>query len=229
MKKLFTQKTIDVIQWVFIVARALMLIVQGIHYQQTKRDLVTSEEYNKENTYVRIYESQKLNKLKQENKELYDSIAKLQDVESGMIIKFVEHYNTDTITVDKFIVQRDTVIYYTENNDTFIKVDSVYQYTQNNDTINLNIDIKAKELKWVNVDLRLRDQFMIINREKDGVNQTLINHSGNVTIENTTMWHRKNNKKWYQKFTISPQVGVGYGIFNKKFDVYGGVGIGYHF
>ena len=146
-----------------------------------------------------------------------------------MIIKFVEHYNTDTITVDKFIVQRDTVIYYTENNDTFIKVDSVYQYTQNNDTINLNIDIKAKELKWVNVDLRLRDQFMIINREKDGVNQTLINHSGNVTIENTTMWHRKNDKKWYQKFTISPQVGVGYGIFNKKFDVYGGVGIGYHF
>ena len=229
MKKLFTQKTIDVIQWVFIVALALMLIVQGIHYQQTKRDLVTSEEYNKENTYVRIYESQKLNKLKQENKELYDSIAKLQDVESGMIIKFVEHYNTDTITVDKFIVQRDTVIYYTENNDTFIKVDSVYQYTQNNDTINLNIDIKAKELKWVNVDLRLRDQFMIINREKDGVNQTLINHSDNVTIENTTMWHRKNNKKWYQKFTISPQVGVGYGIFNKKFDVYGGVGIGYHF
>lgn len=229
MKKLFTQKTIDVIQWVFIVALALMLIVQSIHYQQTKRDLVTSEEYNKENTYVRIYESQKLNKLKQENKELYDSIAKLQDVESGMIIKFVEHYNTDTITVDKFIVQRDTVIYYTENNDTFIKVDSVYQYTQNNDTINLNIDIKAKELKWVNVDLRLRDQFMIINREKDGVNQTLINHSGNVTIENTTMWHRKNNKKWYQKFTISPQVGVGYGIFNKKFDVYGGVGIGYHF
>ena len=229
MKKLFTQKTIDVIQWVFIVALALMLIVQGINYRQTKRDLVTSAEYNKENTYVRIYESQKLNKLKQENKELYDSIAKLQDVESGMIIKFVEHYNTDTITVDKFIVQRDTVIYYTENNDTFIKVDSVYQYTQNNDTINLNIDIKAKELKWVNVDLRLRDQFMIINTEKDGVNQTLINHSGNVTIENTTMWHRKNNKKWYQKFTISPQVGVGYGIFNKKFDVYGGVGIGYHF
>ena len=65
MKKLFTQKTIDVIQWVFIVVLALMLIVQGINYRQTKRDLVTSAEYNKENTYVRIYESQKLNKLKQ--------------------------------------------------------------------------------------------------------------------------------------------------------------------
>ena len=213
MKKLFTQKTIDVIQWVFIVALALMLIVQGIHYQQTKRDLVTSEEYNKENTYVRIYESQKLNKLKQENKELYDSIAKLQDVESGMVIKFIEHYNTDTIKVDKFIVQRD----------------SVYHYTQNNDTVNLNIDVKAKELEWVNADFKLHDQFMIINREKDGVNQTFINHSDNATIENTTMWHRKNDKKWYQKFNVSPQIGVGYGMFNKKIDVYVGVGVGYNF
>ena len=229
MKKLFTQKTIDVIQWVFIVVLVLMLIVQGINYRQTKRDLVTSAEYNKENTYVRIYESQKLNKLKQENKELYDSIAKLQDVESGMVVKFVEHYNTDTITVDKFIVQRDTVRYYTENNDTFMKVDSVYHYTQNNDTVNLNIDVKAKELEWVNADFKLHDQFMIINREKDGVNQTLINHSDNATIENTTMWHSKNNKKWYEKFNVSPQVGVGYGMFNKKIDAYVGVGVGYNF
>ncbi len=229
MKKLFTQKTIDVIQWVFIAVLALMLIVQGINYRQTKRDLVTSAEYNKKNTYVRIYESQKLNKLKQENRELYDSIAKLQDVESGMVIKFVEHYNTDTITVDKFFVQRDTVRYYTENNDTFMKVDSVYHYTQNNDTVNLNIDVKAKELEWVNADFKLHDQFMIINREKDGVNQTFINHSNNATIENTTMWHRKNDKKWYQKFNVSPQVGVGYGMFNKKFDVYVGVGVGYNF
>lgn len=213
MKKLFTQKTIDVIQWVFIVALALMLIVQGINYRQTKRDLVTSAEYNKENTYVRIYESQKLNKLKQENKELYDSIAKLQDVESGMVIKFIEHYNTDTIKVDKFIVQSD----------------SVYHYTQNNDTVNLNIDVKAKKLEWVNADFKLHDQFMIINREKDGVNQTFINHSDNATIENTTMWHRKNNKKWYQKFNVSPQIGVGYGMFNKKIDVYVGVGVGYNF
>ena len=154
-----------------------------------------------------------MNKLKQENKELYDSIAKLQDVESGMIIKFIEHYNTDTIKVDKFIVQSD----------------SVYHYTQNNDTVNLNIDVKAKKLEWVNADFKLHDQFMIINREKDGVNQTFINHSDNATIENTTMWHRKNDKKWYQKFNVSPQIGVGYGMFNKKIDVYVGVGVGYNF
>lgn len=229
MKKLFTQKTIDIIQWIFIIGLATMLIIQGINYEKAKKDLVTSAEYNKENTYVRVYESQKLNKLKRENKELYDSIAKLQDVESGMVVKFVEHYNTDTIKVDKFVVQRDTVRYYTESNDTFVNIDSVYHYTQDNDTVNLSIDVKAKELDWLKADFKIHDKFMIINREKDGVNQTFINHSDNSTIEGTTMWHRKNSEKWYQKFSISPQIGVGYGIFNSKIDLYVGFGLGYKF
>ncbi len=225
--KWFSQKTIDVIQWVFIVGLIAMLFTLNANYQQAKRDLVTAAEYNKENTYVRIYESQKLNKLKRENKELYDSISKLKDVESGMIIKFREHYNTDTITVDKFIVQHDTVRFTTDDNQTFEKVDSIYHYTQTNDTVDLNIDVKAKELEWCSADFTIRDQFMIINREKDGVNQTLINHSNNATIDGTTMWHRQENKKWYQRFNVGPQVGVGYGTINKKVDVFVGVGVTY--
>ena len=227
--KWFTQKTIDIIQWGFIIGLIAMLVIQGVNYQQTKKDLVTSVEYNKENTYVRIYESQRLDKLKRENRELYDSIKKLNDVESGMVIKFREHYVTDTIMVDKFVVQRDTIRVVTDNNKVYESVVSIYHYTQNNDTVNLDIDIKAKELQWCKADFTISDQFMIINREKDGVNQTLINHSDNATIESTTMWHRKDTKKWYQRFTISPQIGVGYGMINRKVDTYVGVGVGYQF
>lgn len=227
--KWFTQKTIDIIQWILIIGLAAMLIMQGLSYQRVRNDLVTSEEYNKENTYVRIYESQKLDKLKRENRELYDSIAKLQNVESGMVIKFVEHYNTDTITVDRFVIQRDTVKYLLNDSIEYQKIDSIYHYQQDNDTINLSIDVKAEALQWVNADFQIHDQFMIINREKDGVNQTFINHSDNATVENTTMWHRKNTEKWYNRFVISPQVGVGYGIFNKKLDVYVGAGVSYKF
>ena len=227
--KWFTQKTIDIIQWGFIIALIVMLVIQGVNYQQAKKDLVTSAEYNKENTYVRIYESQRLDKLKRENRELYDSIKKLNDVESGMVIKFREHYVTDTIMVDKFVVQRDTIRVVADNNKVYESVDSIYHYTQNNDTVNLDIDIKAKELQWCKADFTISDQFMIINREKDGVNQTLINHSNNATIEGTTMWHRKDTKKWYQRFTISPQIGVGYGMINRKVDTYVGVGVGYQF
>lgn len=227
--KWFTQKTIDIIQWGFIIGLIAMLVIQGVNYQQTKKDLVTSAEYNKENTYVRVYESQRLNKLKRENRELYDSIKKLNDVESGMVIKFREHYVTDTIMVDKFVVQRDTIRVVADNNKVYESVVSIYHYTQNNDTVNLDIDIKAKELQWCKADFTISDQFMIINREKDGVNQTLINHSDNATIESTTMWHRKDTKKWYQRFTISPQIGVGYGMINRKVDTYVGVGVGYQF
>lgn len=227
--KWFTQKTIDIIQWIFIIALIVMLVIQGVNYQQAKKDLVTSAEYNKENTYIRIYESQRLDKLKRENRELYDSIKKLNDVESGMVIKFREHYVTDTIMVDKFVVQRDTIRVVADNNKVYESVDSIYHYTQNNDTVNLDIDIKAKELQWCKADFTISDQFMIINREKDGVNQTLINHSDNATIESTTMWHRKDTKKWYQRFTISPQIGVGYGMINRKVDTYVGVGVGYQF
>ena len=227
--KWFTQKTIDIIQRGFIIGLIAMLVIQGVNYQQTKKDLVTSVEYNKENTYVRIYESQRLDKLKRENRELYDSIKKLNDVESGMVIKFREHYVTDTIMVDKFVVQRDTIRVVADNNKVYESVVSIYHYTQNNDTVNLDIDIKAKELQWCKADFTISDQFMIINREKDGVNQTLINHSDNATIESTTMWHRKDTKKWYQRFTISPQIGVGYGMINRKVDTYVGVGVGYQF
>lgn len=220
---------IDIIQWGFIIGLIAMLVIQGVNYQQTKKDLVTSAEYNKENTYVRIYESQRLDKLKRENRELYDSIKKLNDVESGMVIKFREHYVTDTIMVDKFVVQRDTIRVVADNNKVYESVVSIYHYTQNNDTVNLDIDIKAKELQWCKADFTISDQFMIINREKDGVNQTLINHSDNATIESTTMWHRKDTKKWYQRFTISPQIGVGYGMINRKVDTYVGVGVGYQF
>ena len=160
--KWFTQKTIDSIQWGFIIGLIAMLVIQGVNYQQTK-------------TYVRIYESQRLDKLKRENRELYDSIKKLNDVESGMVIKFREHYVTDTIMVDKFVVQRDTIRVVADNNKVYESVVSIYHYTQNNDTVNLDIDIKAKELQWCKADFTISDQFMIINREKDGVNQTLIN------------------------------------------------------
>ena len=227
--KWFTQKTIDIIQWGFIIGLIAMLVIQGVNYQQAKKDLVTSAEYNKENTYVRIYESQRLDKLKRENRELYDSIKKLNDVESGMVIKFREHYVTDTIMVDKFVVQRDTIRVVADNNKVYESVVSIYHYTQNNDTVNLDLDIKAEELQWCKADFTVSDQFMIINREKDGVNQTLINHSDNATIESTTMWHRKDTKKWYQRFTISPQIGVGYGMINRKVDTYVGVGVGYQF
>lgn len=219
-----TDRTIDVLQWILIIVLLSLIGIQAFNYNRLNEKLIANEEYNRENTYVRIYESRKLDKLKKENKELYDSINKLKNVESGMIIKFVEHYKTDTIKVDNFILKTDTIYY----SDGTALIDSIYKYEKTNDTINCHINIKAKDLSWCNADFSIRDKFIIINREKDGTNQTSITHSDNTTIEGTTMWHRENNKKWYEKFTVGPQIGVGYGTFHKDIDLYLGIGISYN-
>ena len=69
----------------------------------------------------------------------------------------------------------------------------------------------------------------VINKELEGLNQTMVSGSDNVEIQNVDAWHRKDKQKWYNNFVISPQVGVGVGMINKKLDVYVGVGVGYKF
>lgn len=46
-------------------------------------------------------------------------------------------------------------------------------------------------------------------------------HIPSITVKETD----QRNKHW----TISPQVGIGYGVFHSKFDVYCGIGVAYNF
>lgn len=213
MKKLSvkTQKIIDIIQWICIIFLFVICITGSIFKKSDK--FINSAEYQKEQSYVKIYESQNIERLKKENQELYDSIKKLKDAESAVEIKYVYKYNTDTIKVQEFI-----------HND----VDSIYHYTADNDTVACEMDIKASDLRWVRTNFTVNDKFTIINREKDDLNQTIINHSPNVSIENVDVWHRvENKKKWYNNFHLGVQVGVGYGIVTNKPDVFVGFGVTY--
>ena len=205
------QHVIDVIQWILIIFLVFVCIFN--YFNNTNDKLITSEEYKKELSYIKIYESQTIEALKKENNELYDSIKRLKNVESAVEIKYVYKFKTDTIKVNEF---KETD-------------DSVYQYAQKNDTIDFKVNVKAKDLKWVQTDLKINDKFTIINKELEGLNQTMVSGSDNVEIQNVDAWHRKDKQKWYNNFVISPQVGVGVGMINKKLDVYVGVGVGYKF
>ena len=213
MKKLSdkTQKVIDIIQWICIIF-LLFICITGSIFKKTDK-FINNVEYQKEQSYVKIYESQNIENLKKENQQLYDSIKKLKDVESAVEIRYVYKYNTDTIKVQEFI-----------HND----VDSVYHYMADNDTVAYEMDIKATDLRWVKGNFTINDKFTIINRENDNLNQTMIEHSPNVSIENVDTWHRvENKKKWYNNFHFGVQAGFGYGIFNKTADLYVGFGVTY--
>lgn len=207
MGHLNRKKIIDIVQWILIIV--LVCISCLIYF--SKSNIKTEKEIQTETTYVKVYESQRLAALEKENKILYDSIKNLHDVESAVEIKYVYKIKTDTITVEKFIQ----------------KEDSVWAVELNNDTIKTNIEIKANDLKWCNVETEINDKFTIITQEDNNKVQTQINHSPNVSIDNVDMWHRKKN--WTDNFHHGPSVTAGYDLINKNFGVMIGYSIIYEF
>lgn len=206
------KKIIDIIQWVCIIF-LLMVCITGSIFKKSDNDFIKDTEYQKEQAYVKIYESQTIESLKKENRELYDSIKRLNDVESAIEIRYKYKYVTDTITKTEFV--------YNTN-------DSVYHYHNDNDTITCDIDVKANNLEWIQNRFTINDRFMIINREKDGMNQTFINHGENTTVDAVDTWHRIEDKqKWHKNFHLGIQAGFGYGVFNRKPDIFIGVGVSY--
>ena len=206
------KKIIDIIQWICIIF-LLMVCITGSIFKKSDNDFIKNTEYQKEQTYVKIYESQTIESLKKENRELYDSIKRLNDVESAIEIRYKYKYVTDTITKTEFV--------YNTN-------DSVYHYHNDNDTITCDIDVKANNLEWIQNRFTINDRFMIINREKDGMNQTFIKHGENTTVDAVDTWHRIEDKqKWYKNFHLGIQAGFGYGVFNRKPDIFIGVGVSY--
>ena len=206
------KKIIDIIQWICIIF-LLMVCITGSIFKKSDNDFIKDTEYQKEQAYVKIYESQTIESLKKENRELYDSIRRLNDVESAIEIRYKYKYVTDTITKTEFV--------YNTN-------DSVYHYHNDNDTITCDIDVKANNIEWIQNRFTINDRFMIINREKDGMNQTFINHGENTTVDAVDTWHRIEDKqKWHNNFHLGIQAGFGYGVFNRKPDIFIGVGVSY--
>ena len=206
------KKIIDIIQWICIIF-LLMVCITGSIFKKSDNDFIKDTEYQKEQAYVKIYESQTIESLKKENRELYDSIRRLNDVESAIEIRYKYKYVTDTVTKTEFV--------YNTN-------DSVYHYHNDNDTITCDIDVKANNLEWIQNRFTINDRFMIINREKDGMNQTFINHGENTTVDAVDTWHRIEDKqKWHKNFHLGIQAGFGYGVFNRKPDIFIGVGVSY--
>ena len=171
------------------------------HKETTKNDTVC----------IVKYDNTSINALRKENKELYEQIKKLKGAESAVQIRYKYIYCTDTIKEAEFVYGED----------------SIYHFECNNDTVKTEVDVKAKSLDWCFFTTEFNGKFTIINQEDgDGTTTTII-HDNNVEIVGEpTVWHRKTSFK--EAFTVGPTFGVGYGLINKKPDVYIGVSVGYN-
>lgn len=110
-----------------------------------------------------------------------------------------------------------------------VKTDTVYDKEGNE--IQLVTENKAFKDTLCN-----RNDSIILTNYISGVNVQLDSiraewRKQELTTTNTIeiVKYIKEKKSFWNRFTVSPQIGVGYGAFNRKFDTYIGVGIGYDF
>ena len=164
---------------------------------------------------VNISNDKTLSELKKENEELYDSIRKLSDVKEAIQVKYVLKRDIDTVYM----------------NNTYIPTDSIYHYAQNSDTINYNLDIKGKDVEWFKLDFSIQDSLMLVTRSVNGQNETTISHTTNTSIEDVTVFVPKKtfSQKVKENIYFGVGVGAGYGVFNKKTDIYIGINAGIKF
>lgn len=169
---------------------------------------------NKDGESLTIHKDKSIGELKKEDRPLYDSIKKYGDkVETVYKLKYIYKHSTDTIFLD------------TTKNTTF--VDSIYTYQHNTDSVSTKIQVKGVSVDWIKVDTQLNDSLTLINiRERDN-NLTKVTSKNNSTIVNETSWRRK--ERFRDKFVVGPTIGLGYGINNKKIDLFVGVSITYKF
>ncbi len=189
---------------------ACCVVFMGNRQVRRDKDIV------KEETYIKIYESQAIEALKKKNKELYDSLMVASDKqpESAIIVKWKYKYITDTIYAENFIQDED----------------SVYHYVEDNDTIRTEVDVAARELAWLRINHTFNNRFMLINRIADnGTVETTINHSPNVEIQGVDAWHMKKPKTLKDRLFIGPSIQGGYDPIRKQATFSIGLSAGYDF
>lgn len=191
------------------------LVFRTCDYKKETEMLI--DDYKQENNYLKIYSSQRINALCKENKELYDKISKLQNVESSVEIKYVYTVNYDTVYVNP------------NDSTNFDQYEHIYHFDADDDTISYNLDIQGDNVKWFKLDFKINDNLTLINQNDNGINKLTISPgSSHMDITDADAWHREDkSNKWYKRFTVGPQLGFGYGIVNNKPDIFLGVSVGY--
>lgn len=130
---------------------------------------------------------------------------------------------TDTLWKDTTIIEKEFVP------KTIVKIKTDTLFKENGDTIQLITESKRFDKTILSgkdtADVQVYTSG--INTSLDSLKMRLKTHREIVTNTVEVTKYVKERKRFIDRFHIQPQVGVGYGVFNKKIDAYVGVGIGF--
>ena len=207
------------LQWVLIIGLAVTCLFTCRNRSRQLDDI--KGQVQDEHTYTKVYDSQEIKRLRDENKALYDSIKHLKNVELVAQVEYKYLYKTDTCYVD------------TSSDKTVQELmeipDSLYDILHQTDSISYRLKILGKKVKWYDLDFELQDNIVLVNMEKDGLNQLVAKFGlGGTTITDVTAAHRKDGRFW-DRFSFGPAVVFGYDFANKNVSCTLGVGFMFRF
>lgn len=202
-------KIFEIGKWVLIGILSVLLIVL---FKSNKELESSFKSYKKDGTLMITSQSQTISQLKKANRELYDSIKNIADVKQAAIIKYRYVYNGDTVYVNREIPISS-------------QKDSLYAFEHKSDSISYKLNVKGTNIAWYKLNFTINDKLMLINREKDGHNETSISASNGQIIDANFYNKKDNRNNFINRFSVGPSFGLGYGLLSKKPDVYAGVSI----
>lgn len=172
--------------------------------------------------YHKIYYDKDFSALKEENKQLYDSLKKQKDKIDYLVqFSYEKSYSSGIVRIE-----HDTVSVEKELKPT------TYEYnSEPNDTFQYNLKVNSNtEPNWYSIDAHVKDKFTIVNKKssESSVNQMTIESEGHGTVADVTAYSKKQKRSFKDRIGIGPTVTVGYDPFNKNVGVMVGVGISYN-
>jgi hypothetical protein len=226
-KKSIKAKTItDILQWVLIV----VLIGLTFYYKNIsfnlKKDIV---EITDNNSTIITYQASQISKLKDVNSELYDKYKNDKQVEYIIQYKYIYKENITLEDATSVVEEQSTD---SIKQDGTVKTDSIQKwlYKDKTDILDYEIGVYTEEKPdSVNFKFELNDTVTIVNKKLyNNMYQTYINSSSENQnpIEPIVVFRKKD--KFWDNFYYGPSIGGGYGLLNKKLDIYLGFSIGYN-
>lgn len=167
-------------------------------------------------TYNKIHMDAEFSKLKKENNELYDSLKKSRDIIDYLVqFDYEKSYSSGKVETSS---KKD-------NASASISHDYVYN-SEPNDSFEYKLTINSeKEPNYYQLDTKFKQRFTIVNEHDNGMNHTTIKEDGKGDISNVTVFHKKNKKKFIDRFAVGPSITVGYDPLNKNMGCMVGVSL----
>ena len=167
-------------------------------------------------TYNKIHMDAEFSKLKKENKKLYDSLKKSRDIIDYLVqFDYEKSYSSGKVETSS---KKD-------NASASISRDYVYN-SEPNDSFEYKLTINSeKEPNYYQLDTKIKQRFTIANEHDKGMNHTTIKEDGKGDISNVTVFHKKEKKKFIDRFAVGPSITVGYDPLNKNMGCMVGVSL----